>query len=154
MKRQVMVRRAEPADAGVIAEFNLRMAEETENRQLDPAVLGRGVASALRDPALGFYLVAESGGTVVGSLMVTTEWSDWRSGTFWWIQSVYVMPGHRRRGVFRALHEEVRQRAGRSATPVCGIRLYVARNNVTAQKTYAGLGMAETAYKIFEEELS
>src|SRR5262245_25103541 len=101
------VRPACPADAAVIAEYNLRLARETEHRTLDPAVLARGVARVLADPQRGRYFVAEEAGRVVGQLLLTYEWSDWRDGWIWWIQSVYVHADSRGAGVFRALYEHV-----------------------------------------------
>jgi len=145
------IRQAVPNDADTLVGFNLRLAWETEEKRLDPAVLAAGVRSVLQNSALGFYLVAEIDGTVAGSLMVTTEWSDWRNGVFWWIQSVYVVPERRRRGVFRALYEAVRERA-KGASQVCGLRLYVERDNVAAQAAYTRLCMRETRYRLFEEE--
>jgi ribosomal protein S18 acetylase RimI-like enzyme len=150
MQDQVKIRTARREDAATLAEFNLRMARETEDKQLDSGVLASGVNAVLEDPKRGFYLVAEVDGEVAGSLMVTTEWSDWRNGPFWWIQSVYIAPRLRRRGVFRALYEEVRERA-RNTSRVCGCRLYVDRGNTAAQATYARLGLVETNYKLFEE---
>ncbi|MCZ6711700.1 MAG: GNAT family N-acetyltransferase [Gammaproteobacteria bacterium] len=131
------------------------MAAESEDKGLNNDILRRGVAYLMDHPADGFYLVAEllteHNAEVVGSLMVTFEWSDWRCGRFWWIQSVYVSPGHRRKGVYSALHESVRQQA--LADPeACGIRLYVDKENLGAQATYANLGMAQTAYRLYEEE--
>jgi GNAT superfamily N-acetyltransferase len=150
MPDPVTIRPAVPADADTLVRFNLRMARETEDKQLDPAVLASGVEAVLRDPALGFYRIADLEGKAVGSLLVTFEWSDWRNGTFWWVQSVYVEPEHRRRGVFRALYEDVRKQA--TSTPrVCGCRLYVERDNAAAQATYARLGMTETNYRLLEE---
>ena len=143
------IRRGEPRDAAVIAEFNRRMAWETEHKALDPAVLARGVGRVFSDPARGFYLVAESAGAVVGQLMVTYEWSDWRDGWFWWVQSVYVREDHRRRGVFRALYEAVLAQA-RSAGDVTGVRLYVERDNTRAQATYRQLGMGDAGYLVWE----
>jgi GNAT superfamily N-acetyltransferase len=144
------IREALPEDAGTIVDFNTRMAMETEGKQLDPEVLGSGVNAVFEDPKYGFYLVAEIDGRVAGSLLVTTEWSDWRNAAFWWIQSVFVEPEFRRRGVFRALYEEARERARRSPQ-VCGCRLYVERGNTGAQSAYARLGMTEVSYKMFEE---
>ena len=150
MQDQIEIRAALHEDASTLVAFNLRMARETEDRQLDVAVLTSGVDAVLEDAKRGFYLVAEVGGKVVGSLMVTTEWSDWRNGAIWWIQSVYVSPEFRRRGVFRSLYEEVRERA-RNSKRVCGCRLYVERENTSAQATYTQLGLTETKYKVFEE---
>ncbi|MFN2353346.1 MAG: GNAT family N-acetyltransferase [Desulfopila sp.] len=149
MPKSIEIRSAEFADSGKIIEFNGRMAEETEGVKLDPDVLYSGVQAVLKEPGHGFYLIAVAGGQVVGCLLVTTEWSDWRNGEFWWIQSVYVEPEFRRRGVFRSLYEATRQRAQKSDR-VCGFRLYVERENVQAQKTYTRLGMKETAYRMLE----
>jgi GNAT superfamily N-acetyltransferase len=128
------------------------MAEETEGKALDPETTRRGVRALFDDPSRGFYLVAERGGTVVASLMITTEWSDWRNGQFWWIQSVYVRPSDRRTGVYTALHRAVRRRA-RNAAEVCGLRLYVERGNTPARDTYEALGMTEASYRMYEEML-
>ena len=144
------IRRATPADAEGIAVFNEAMARETEGKTLDPATIRSGVRELLARPDLGFYLVAEEGGAFVGQLMITFEWSDWRSGLFWWIQSVYVPPEHRGRGVYRALHARVREMA-REAGGVCGLRLYVEKENASAMETYRRLGMHETYYRLFEE---
>jgi ribosomal protein S18 acetylase RimI-like enzyme len=144
------VRRATSEDAEAIAAFNAAMALETEGKRLLPKVLGAGVRRLLAEPALGFYLVAEAGGQVVACLMVTTEWSDWRNGRFWWIQSVYVQPPWRRRGVFRALYAQVRAAAALEPD-VCGLRLYVEHENATAQATYRSLGMQRTDYLLFEQ---
>jgi ribosomal protein S18 acetylase RimI-like enzyme len=143
-----LVRDAVLADAPVIAAFNVAMALESENLKLVPEVVRAGVEAVLRDPAKGFYVVATSGGQVVGQTMVTFEWSDWRNANWWWIQSVYVSPGARRRGIFRRLYEEVQARAKRAG--VHGIRLYVERENVGAQQTYRALGMAHARYEVFE----
>ena len=150
MKNEVSVRSAGTADVPTIVEFNLAMAAETEDRGLDPEVLREGVLGVLRDPERANYVLAEIDGSVVGSLMLTTEWSDWRNGTFLWIQSVYVRPGFRRRGVYRAMHRAVREIAGAMAG-VCGIRLYVERENTSAQDVYRAMGMEETPYRLFEE---
>ena len=104
----------------------------------------------LNDPSLGFYVVAERAGEVVGSLMVTNEWSDWRNGLFWWIQSVYIVPAARRQGVYRALYDFVREMA-RADPGICGFRLYVEKDNTAAQRTYSSLGMAPTDYLVYEE---
>jgi ribosomal protein S18 acetylase RimI-like enzyme len=148
----VNVRRADPRDAAALVEFNLAMARETESKELAPEVLSAGVRRFIERPHFGFYLVAEDGGRAVGSLMVTYEWSDWRDGLFWWIQSVYVLPTHRRRGVYRRLYEHVKQLA--AAEPdVRGFRLYVEKENRAAQSTYERLGMSETHYLMYEELL-
>lgn len=149
MAQRIEIRPAEFADSEKIIEFNRRMAEETEGTKLDPDVLCSGVKAVLEEPKHGFYLIAVADGQVAGCLLVTTEWSDWRNGEFWWIQSVYVEPEFRRRGVFRSLYEATRQRAEKSDR-VCGFRLYVERENVQAQETYTRLGMRETAYRMLE----
>ncbi|MFO0546896.1 MAG: N-acetyltransferase [Polyangiaceae bacterium] len=129
------------------------MATETEGRELDRETLRRGVGALLEDPSHGFYCVAIRQGSVVGQLMVTFEWSDWRAGQFWWIQSVYVHPEHRRTGVYRALHEHVVGRA-RAQGGVVGVRLYVERENTRAQRTYEALGMKRAVYDMFEIDFS
>jgi ribosomal protein S18 acetylase RimI-like enzyme len=144
------VRLACAADAQVLTEFNTAMALETEGKRLLPEVIGAGVRSLLDDPASGFYVVAEEEGRAVGSLLVTKEWSDWRNGSFWWIQSVYVRPEWRRKGVYRRLYRHVQERAA-SDPAVCGFRLYVERENARAQATYGALGMKATRYLVFEE---
>jgi ribosomal protein S18 acetylase RimI-like enzyme len=126
------------------------MALETEGKLLLPEVVGPGVLRLLNDPSLGFYAVAEHGGDVVGCLMVTNEWSDWRNGMFWWIQSVYVQADWRRKGVYRRLYDFIRELAG--ADPgICGFRLYVEKENAVAQATYGSLGMQRTDYLVYEE---
>jgi ribosomal protein S18 acetylase RimI-like enzyme len=143
------LRRAVPADAPTIVEFNRRLADETEGKALDPAILTAGVAAGLADEHKALYFIAEDNGDIVGQLMLTREWSDWRNGWMWWIQSVYVRADFRRRGVFRALYQHVLGLA--SADPgVIGLRLYVEHNNKVAQQTYLGLGMERTPYLILE----
>jgi ribosomal protein S18 acetylase RimI-like enzyme len=144
------IRLATPADAAALVAFNAAMALETERKELLPEVIGAGVRSLLGNPASGFYVVAQASDRVVGSLLVTKEWSDWRNGDFWWIQSVYVRPESRRRGVYRALYRHVQELAAQDPR-VCGFRLYVERDNGRAQATYRALGMKETRYLVFEE---
>jgi ribosomal protein S18 acetylase RimI-like enzyme len=144
------VRPAKPDDLDALVAFNQAMARETEDLALDEATLRAGVAALLADPARGRWFVVESGAEVVAALTLTTEWSDWRNGFFWWIQSVYVRPDRRRRGLYRTLHEHVRRLA--EADPdVCGLRLYVERENARAQETYRALGMRETHYRLYEQ---
>jgi ribosomal protein S18 acetylase RimI-like enzyme len=147
----LQIRAATPADVFDLVNWNKAMAWETEHKRLDPEVLRRGVEGVLEQPRRGFYLVAESAGAAVGSLLVTFEWSDWRDGDFWWIQSVYVDPGARRGGVFRALYAEVAQRA--AAAGAVGLRLYVETENGRAQATYEGLGMQRCHYFMYEMPL-
>ena len=148
----IEVRPARAADVPSLVEFNLGLASETESKALDARVLRRGVERALADPARGRYFVAEIGGETAGALLVTTEWSDWRDGWFWWIQSVYVVPTHRGQGVYAALHRHVREAARRQGD-VVGLRLYVERANERAQRLYQKLGMEETYYRLYEELL-
>ncbi|MCX7513404.1 GNAT family N-acetyltransferase [Frateuria sp. STR12] len=146
-----VIRPATRADIPDLVDWNAAMAQETEARALDRAVLSRGVEAVFDEPRRGFYLVAERGGVAVGSLLVTYEWSDWRAGDFWWIQSVYVAPAARRGGVFRALYAAVRDKA--HAAGAVGLRLYVETANHRAQRTYADLGMAPCHYLMYEEAL-
>jgi ribosomal protein S18 acetylase RimI-like enzyme len=146
----MQVRLATPQDAPALVEFNAAMALETEQKALLPEVIGAGVRSLLGNPAGGFYVVAEKDRQVVGSLMITKEWSDWRNGTFWWIQSVYVRPEFRRQGAYKRLYRHVQELAANDPA-VCGFRLYVERENGRAQVTYQALGMKETRYLVFEE---
>jgi ribosomal protein S18 acetylase RimI-like enzyme len=145
------IRPAQPADAPTLISFNIAMALETENLQLAPDIIGPGVRAALADPAKALYFVAETAGQVVGQLMITTEWSDWRNADVWWIQSVYVHPDHRRRGVFKALFEHVEQLARRHH--IAALRLYVEKENLSAQGTYERLGMHLSHYRLMEKTL-
>lgn len=148
MSTSYSIRKAIITDANALVDFNSRLAKETENKELDRTVLQAGIEGILLEPRRGFYVVAVHGDQVVGSTMVTKEWSDWRNGDFWWIQSVYVVQAHRRQGIFRRLFQHVRAMA--ADEQVCGFRLYVERENDVAQKTYCDLGMHETPYKMFE----
>ena len=145
----ISIRPATAADADFLAAGNAAMALETEHKQLDAGVVSAGVRAALADPGKGLYFIAESNGQRVGQLMFTYEWSDWRNGTFWWIQSVYVLPEARRNGVFRALFHHVEQLA-QGDPSVCGIRLYVERENVRAQATYRHCGLHDAGYTVME----
>ncbi len=148
----IAVRGARPDDHAAIVAYNAALALETEHKTLDPAVLGRGVARALADPDRLRYWVAEDGktGRVVGMTGVTREWSDWRDGWIWWLQSVFIDDAHRGRGVFRALFGAIRAEA-RSAPDVIGLRLYVEAANHRAQKTYQALGLAPGGYEVYED---
>lgn len=147
------IRPAHQGDAATIADYNLRMALETEGRKLEPSIVSAGVANLLNDPAKGTYYVAEQAVNrslkIAGQLLITYEWSDWRNGNFWWIQSVFVDPAFRGQGVFRKLYKFVHD-AARQRKDVCGLRLYVDDQNTGAQETYARLGMKPTQYKFFE----
>jgi GNAT superfamily N-acetyltransferase len=143
------IRRATIDDAESIIEFNARMAFETERRALDGATRARGVRAALNDGSKGVYYVAEVDDAVVAQLLITHEWSDWRNGDLWWIQSVYVLPEHRQRGIFAALYRHVVLAARQDNA--AGLRLYVERDNRPAQQTYQRLGMSMTHYAVMEE---
>ena len=146
---QISVRRASRRDATHIVGFQQSMALETEGKTLDEALINAGVDAVFADPDKGFYLVAESGGEVVGSLLITYEWSDWRNATFWWIQSVFVDANHRRRGVYTAMHDHVLRQA-KESDDICGVRLYVERSNHVAQQIYKKLGMDHSHYDLYE----
>jgi len=135
----------------MVAEFNLRLAEETEGLRLDAACVRQGVAALLRDSAKGVYFLAEVGGVVVGQVMITYEWSDWRNGTFWWLQSVYVRLEYRQQGVFTALFQHLKQLA-RARPDVCGLRLYMHSENGRARHSYQRLGIKPTKYEVFESD--
>ncbi len=154
------VRPAKASDGDLLTRWAIAMAMETEHKQLDEATVSAGVAAGLADVARARYFVAmrealvAGGETIalpVGTLMLTREWSDWRNGDWWWIQSVYVPSEHRRQGVFAALYRHVESRA-RQTAGVIGLRLYVERDNTAAQGTYQALGMNDAGYRIFESE--
>jgi len=152
---QLIVRPARECDVASIVEFSLAMAMETENRTLDKVRLQDGTRALLADPAHGFFLVAElprrEESELVGQMMITYEWSDWRNARFWWIQSVYVAPAWRRQGVYRRMHQVVV--ASAKADPkVCGIRLYVERDNGMAQSVYQHVGLQSSAYIVYEQD--
>jgi len=153
--KQLIVRHACPDDVDVLVNFSAAMAVETEGRTLDTERLRRGTLAVLESPTRGFYLVAElpegSLKVVVGQLLVTYEWSDWRNATFWWIQSVYVHPDWRRRGVYRHMHESVLAEA-RAQGNVCGVRLYVEEENEAAQAVYRRVGLSRSPYLVFEDD--
>ncbi len=150
MSQEIIIRLAELEDANTIVKFNSAMAHETEGLHLATNVVSQGVNTLLQNENLGFYVLAQKNGNVIASLMITYEWSDWRNGVYWWIQSVYVQPDYRRQGVYRRLYKFVQDLAGKSAN-VVGFRLYVEKENTLAQKTYTRLGMAEAHYLMFED---
>jgi len=153
MKTSVEIREATASDLNVIVGFNLAMALETEQKGLDDTVLRNGVRRALAHPESGPYFLAERSGRVVGQCMVTHEWSDWRSGWFWWFQSVYIAPEHRRSGVFRSLYAHV-EKLARACDDVVGLRLYVEHTNETAMQTYGELGMRPSGHVVYETDWS
>ncbi len=145
------IRTANTADSPTIARFNAAMALESESIELDMDVLTAGVQAALADPDRAFYLISETQGVPVGQLMVTYEWSDWRNGWIWWIQSVYVEPEHRRKGVYSGLYRRLQEMAAEQGD-IRGIRLYVMRENFPAKLTYESLGMNHSEYDLYETE--
>ncbi len=145
----VIIRPATSTDMPIITEFNCRLAEESENKQLDQDTVIAGVTALLDSADRGRYYVAEIDSEVIGQLLITYEWSDWRNGLLWWIQSVYVAPSYRRSGVFSSLYKTVSDLA-RDDPAVCGLRLYVEEENERAQSTYASLGMSRTRYEVME----
>jgi ribosomal protein S18 acetylase RimI-like enzyme len=146
---EIRVRPATLEDIEFLVRGNAQLALETEDIRLDVERLRKGIQAMFEDPARGFYLIAEVAGTPAGQMMITYEWSDWRNGVFWWIQSVYTIAERRRRGVFRALYTQAEALA-RQTGSVCGLRLYVENQNQRAQATYRSLGMQETSYRMFE----
>ena len=144
------IRIAQKTEANDLVEFNQAMAFETEGKKLDSEVLRQGVEAIFDDEKKGFYVVAEENGKIVGGLMVTFEWSDWRNGWFWWIQSVYILPEMRGRSLYSKLYEFVKNRAAEAGN-VCGFRLYVEKENEHAQAVYKKLGMEKTYYLMYEE---
>lgn len=146
----MIIRDAELRDLETIVDYNLAMAMETEHLTLDRERVREGVRAVLTDSTKGRYIVAEEAGAVVGQLMITYEWSDWRNGMFWWIQSVYVKKDARGRKIFSQLYEQAKKEALESAA--CGLRLYVEEENKVAQQTYHRLGMTLTPYEMMEED--
>lgn len=150
MPAAIEVRDATLDDAATIVQFNQRLAWESERKQLDAATLEQGVLRLLQDASWGRYFVACDEGRIVGQLLITYEWSDWRNGPIWWLQSVYVAPEYRRQGVFRALHAHVRRLAKDEGRAVA-LRLYVERDNRLAQDVYRQAGMKDAGYFVMEE---
>jgi GNAT superfamily N-acetyltransferase len=149
----ISVRPATLADLDSLVAGNIAMALEAEHKRLDPGTVQRGVRAVFEEPGRGRYFVAEIGGNVVGQAMYTTEWSDWRNGSFWWLQSVYVAPVARRTGVFRAIYGFI-ERLAKAETGVCGLRLYVELDNERAQQTYRRCGMIDAGYLVMEMDMS
>ena len=146
----IIIRNANKEDITTIVEFNSAMAMETEHKSLEIDTVYEGVKKLLNNNKLGFYLIAESDSAPVGQLMITKEWSDWRNGEFWWIQSVYVHADYRKNNVYRKLYNEASKLAKESEN-ACGIRLYVVKDNNIAQKVYSKLGMSESNYLLYED---
>jgi len=151
MNSEISIRRATPRDAETIIAFNTAMAWETEKLALSADLITSGVRAVLEDEGKGFYFVAKVAGKIAGQMMITFEWSDWRNGMIWWIQSVYVAPEFRRLGVFKAIYQHVREASIQRG--VVALRLYVERENENARKTYQSLGMHLSHYLLMEEFL-
>lgn len=155
MSDSIHIRRADPDDMHTITSFNTAMALETEGRCLDETTLRNGIRALFSQPEYGFYIIAERSHMDViqpiGQLMVTYEWSDWRNGVFWWVQSVYVVPAHRQRGVYRAMYRHITDKA-KNDPHICGIRLYVARDNHRAHAVYRKVGLVPSLYDMYEHD--
>ena len=145
------IRLATIEDTDTFVEFNAAMAVETEGKRLDPDVVEPAVRSVFTDTEKGFYVVAEDGGQIVGGLMVTYEWSDWRNAWWWWIQSVYIRPEGRGKRIYSLLYDFVKAKAKDSGA--YGIRLYVETENVHAQQVYEKVGMNRSPYFMYDEQL-
>jgi GNAT superfamily N-acetyltransferase len=144
----IIIRKANQSDAPSIADFQLKMAWETEHITLDSDVVIKGVKAVFENPSRGQYYVAEAAGKVIASLLITFEWSDWRNCNVWWFQSVYVVPEFRRQGIFRSMYAHIRDIAEKQN--IAGLRLYVETNNERARKTYEALGMSSEHYSFYE----
>ena len=138
-------------DLTTLVAGNCAIAIETEQIELSQTKVSEGVRAILSDETRGFYCIAEKKAEVVGQILITYEWSDWRNALFWWIQSVYVVPSHRQKGIYKKMYERVRSMSRQSEIPVCGFRLYAESNNNTAHKAYINCGMEKCNYVMFEE---
>ena len=147
-----IITRGEACDIDSIVQFQADMAMESEGCLLDREKVAKGVTAAMLDESKGMYWVAKFDGKTIGSLMITREWSDWNNEWYWWIQSVYVAPEYRRQGVYKAMYMKVKDAA--KGSNVSQIRLYADRSNLSAQKVYKSLGMHESHYLMFEENLN
>ena len=148
----MQIRTAVTEDIPFLVRYNHSLAKETENLDLDPAVLTEGVTKVLNDRSLGQYFVADLNGEVLGQTLITYEWSDWRAGMLWWLQSVYVHPDHRSKGVFRAIYKHIEETAAQQPD-VRGLRLYVKGNNQMGMKVYQKLAMEDSGYIVYEKEI-
>ena len=145
----MIIRQAKIDDKEILSRFQQQMAWETETLRLDKETLNNGLEAVLTDPSKGKYFIVEDKGNVIACLMVTPEWSDWRNGTVWWIQSVYVINEYRRQGIYRKLYEHVKNWVINEES-YKGIRLYVEKDNLIAQKVYSSMGMDGEHYRLFE----
>ncbi len=153
MSENIKIRIAEEKDASALIEFNQAMALETEGKKLEPEKIEKGVKAVFQDEKKGFYVVAENENSeIIGGLMVTFEWSDWRNSWFWWIQSVYILPEGRGKRIYSQLYDFVKSEANQNGN-VCGFRLYVETENKHAQKVYEKVGMEISHYLMFGEEI-
>ena len=151
MNSKIIIRIAEEKDASALIEFNQAMALETEGKKLDSEKIEKGVKAVFQDEKKGFYVVAETeSAEIIGGLMITYEWSDWRNGWFWWIQSVYILPAGRGKKTYSRLYDFIKKEAEKKGN-VCGFRLYVETENKHAQKVYEKVGMNASHYLMFEE---
>ena len=150
MPSEINIREANKGDLAILVHNNQALAEETEALLLDKDVLREGIEQALKREEC-HYFVAVIGEKVVGQTMITYEWSDWRNGIIWWIQSVYVLPAHRKQGIFRVLFKHIENLA-KVNPQVKALRLYVMHNNNAGQDTYQSLGMNDSGYIVFEKE--
>jgi ribosomal protein S18 acetylase RimI-like enzyme len=145
----ITVREANQAEAGLIIGFQVEMARETENMILEHSVVSSGVHAVFSDPNKGNYYLAESGNEILACMLTTYEWSDWRNGTFIWLQSVYVKPVFRGKGVFKSMYQHIKKLVSENEN-LKGIRLYVFHTNENAQKVYRSLEMEDQHYRMFE----
>ena len=145
----ITVKEANPGDENVIVDFQLRMAKETEQIDLDRDIVNKGVNAVLNSPGKGIYFVAESGNKIIASLLITFEWSDWRNGNVYWIHSIYVLPEFRKKGVFKTMYLHLKNIAQKDKN-IVGLRLYVDKTNTNARKVYEIMGMDGDHYMLFE----
>lgn len=146
--KMIKIRKATPEDILQIIDFQQKMAWETEQLTLVPETVSKGVSAVFKNRAFGEYWISEDESSVIASLLITYEWSDWRNANVWWIQSVYVLPAYRRTGIFRSMYLHIRSEADKQG--IAGLRLYVETKNSRAQKTYEALGMQSKHYKMYE----
>lgn len=144
----IIIRKATVSDTEIIIDFQVQMAWETEKLELNPDIVNSGVRAVFNKLHCGEYWVAEEDGIVISSLLITYEWSDWRNSDVWWIQSVYVLPAYRRKGIFKAMYLRIKNEAVKHGA--AGLRLYVETTNYAAQQTYEALGMESKHYKMYE----
>lgn len=145
----MIIRKAIPEDTPAIIDFQIKMALETENIHLEKSIVTEGVNAVFSDPSKGTYYIAEKNWEVVGSLLTTYEWSDWRNGTVIWIQSVFVLPEYRQQGIYKTLFQHVSNMV-KSDKKLKGIRLYVEKSNKTAHKVYSKIGLNPDHYELYE----